>query len=118
MKFFITTVLIYIGFVSGPVAEEIEFTDIDGITIYCDYHAGDSNAPLILHHHQAGWNARGEYGEITARLVDNGFNVLAVDARGGGNRDGVLNRTLDALGINRLPFCEVLPDVVSTLKYA
>jgi len=50
-------------------------------------------------------------------LVDNGFNVLAVDARGS-NRDGVPNRTLDALGINRLPFCEVLPDVVSTLKYA
>ena len=34
MKFFIITVLIYIGFVTGPVAEEIEFTGIDGIMIY------------------------------------------------------------------------------------
>lgn len=78
MKFFITTVLIYISFVTGLVAEEIEFIGIDGITIYGDYHLGDSNAPLILLHHQAGLSARGEYGEITARLVDNGFNVLAV----------------------------------------
>lgn len=118
MKFFITAIVLYIGLITGLVAEEIEFKGIDGTTIYGDYYAGNDDAPLIMLHHQAGWNARGEYGEISARLVDNGYNVLAVDARGGGNRDGVPNRTLEALGINRLPFCEVLPDVVSTLKFA
>ena len=118
MKFFITAIVLYIGLITGLVAEEIEFKGIDGTTIYGDYYAGNDDAPLIMLHHQAGWNARGEYGEISARLVDNGYNVLSVDARGGGNRDGVPNRTLEALGINRLPFCEVLPDVISTLKFA
>lgn len=118
MKFIITICIFYVGLVINLMAEEIEFKSIDGTTIYGDFYAGDDNAPLLLLHHQAGWNARGEYNEITARLVANGYNVLAVDARGGGNRDGVPNRTLEALGISRLPFCEVLPDIIGTLKYA
>lgn len=118
MKLSITAIAIFMGLCTALFAEEIEITNPEGVTLYGDYFSGDSDAPLIILHHQAGWSAGGEYGEIAKHLVANGYNILAFDARGGGTRDGVPNRTLEALGIERLAFCEVLPDILASVDYA
>ena len=69
---------------------EISFVTTDGVTVHGDlYMAGpDKAAPLILLFHQAGGDSRGEYGPIIPRLLKNGYNVMGMDQRVGGNRFG------------------------------
>ena len=66
-------------------------------------------APIILLFHQGGGDARGEYGPIIPRLVAQGFNVMAVDTRGGGTRFGGRNRA--AATDSTFRYCEALAEV-------
>lgn len=99
---------------------EISFETADGITIFGDLYASGNgkSAPVILLFHQAGSDARGEYGGIARRLLDAGYNVLAVDQRSGGSRLGGTNRTVARLGDTDFGYCEVYPDLQATLEYA
>ena len=90
-------------------AEEISFKTADDITIYGDLYAlpDGKAAPLILQFHQAGRNARAEYGPLVSRLLDKGFNVLAIDQRSGGTHSGLANRTVENLDGKEYSYCEV-----------
>ena len=73
--------------------KSIDFPTADGIEARADlYEATNPSATLILLFHQAGWS-RGEYKEIAPKLVQNGYRVMAVDARSGGAVNGVPNAT-------------------------
>jgi pimeloyl-ACP methyl ester carboxylesterase len=102
----------------GPEGVRIESSD--GITLYADLHrsvAGPS-APVIVLFHQAGSNARGEYREIVPRLLEQDFNVLAVDLRLGGSLYGGRNRTVDAGSLpDSRDYCTAYPDVVAAWDY-
>ncbi len=100
-------------------ANEVQFTAADGVMVYADLYAAKSGktAPLVMLFHQAGANARGEYGTIIPRLTDMGLNVLAVDQRSGGNYFGASNRTVNALG-KSTRFCAAYPDMEAALQYA
>lgn len=98
---------------------QVDFRTSDNLRIYGDLyesHKGKS-APIILLFHQAGGDARGEYSGIAARLVDVGYNVLAVDQRSGGDRFGGTNRTVAELQGQEFGYCDVYPDLEAALRF-
>lgn len=99
---------------------EITYQTEDGVTVYGDIYdqADDKNAPLILLFHQAGGNARAEYGSIIPVLLEQGYAVLAIDQRNGGSRLGGTNRTVDELEGREFGYCEAYPDLVGALEFA
>ncbi len=99
--------------------ETFTFASEDGLPITADLylqHAKD--APFIVLFHQAGWS-RGEYQEIAPRLVELGFNCMAVDQRSGGAINGVVNRTKKAAVAKKLQtrYIDALPDMRAALHY-
>ena len=111
-------VLLPVAVFANPV--EVNFETSDGVRVFGDvYHsAAGRAAPLILLFHQAGGDARGEYSRIAVRLVENGYNVLAIDQRSGGDRFGGINRTMAGLERQNYGYCEVAPDLQAALDYA
>jgi alpha-beta hydrolase superfamily lysophospholipase len=101
------------------VPEEVSFRTSDGVTVFADLHLtrGDKKAPLILLFHQAGGDARGEYGTIVPRLLKRGFHVLAVDQRVGGERFGGTNRTLAGIEGASYGYCDAYPDLEAALAF-
>src|SRR5689334_22818515 len=97
--------------------EVVAFKASDGITVYGDYYAGPrADGPVILAFHQAGFN-RLEYRGIAPRLVKEGFSVVAIDQRSGGDYGGGENQT--AKGSNgSWVYTDVLPDLEAALKWA
>ena len=97
---------------------EVTFETEDGITIYADVHEIRKDAPLILLFHQGGASARGEYAPIIPWLLENGFNVMAIDQRLGSDMFGGVNRTKAVVGDRGWGFCDAYPDVEAALRYA
>jgi pimeloyl-ACP methyl ester carboxylesterase len=99
---------------------EVQLTASDGVTVYGDLYLSDAaGAPVLVLLHQAGANARAEYGPLVPRLTEEGYTVLAVDQRAGGNRMGGTNRTADALEAGADPsYCDAYPDVMAAFERA
>jgi pimeloyl-ACP methyl ester carboxylesterase len=104
---------------ASPEPREISYETEDGITIYGDvYDVGeDKENPMVLLFHQAGGNARAEYGAIIPVLLDQGYAVLAIDQRNGGSRLGGTNRTVEKLGEKKYGYCEAYPDLAGALDF-
>lgn len=109
--------LFLLGASAAGAQEPVAFKTADGITVYGDYYAGpDATRPVILAFHQARYN-RLEYRKIAPRLVKEGFSVLAIDQRSGGNYGGVDNQTAkEAKGF--WVYTDALPDLEAALKWA
>jgi dienelactone hydrolase len=76
----------------------VTFPAADGVTVYAQPYAAPSpNAPWILLFHQAG-SSKSEYAPIAPRLVQFGYNALAVDARAGDDLYTPGNQTVKELG--------------------
>lgn len=99
--------------------EEVSFKAADGVRVFGDIYASDqgASAATILLFHQAGGDARGEYTPIAIRLMENGYNVLAIDSRTGGDRFGGVNRTMAGLERQDYGYCEAYPDLEAALKF-
>ena len=99
--------------------EEVKFEALDKLTITADLYFSDSAAPLIILCHQAN-SSRGEYKNIAPKLVDLGFNCLALDLRNGGESNGVTNETLPDAVAKKFPtgliYCE--QDILAGMEYA
>ncbi len=97
----------------------IHFRSLDGLELTADLYLGHANksAPFILLCHQAGWS-RGEYLEIAPRLVQMGFNCLALDQRSGNAVNGVTNASTVAAKKKKLPtgYLDARQDIVGALK--
>ena len=98
----------------------VNFETSDGLKVFADlYSSENKRGPLIILYHQAGFS-RGEFRNIAPRLVDLGFNVLAVDLRSGDIMNQVTNLTKkEALkqGIST-SFEDVIPDLEASFEYA
>lgn len=97
---------------------EVQTPSADGTMLFGDhYRAPMPAATTVVLFHQAGGDARGEYGEIASRLLAEGFEVFAWDVRGGGDRFGAKNRTIAQLDV---PFegtyCDAYPDLEAALR--
>ena len=105
--------------------ETIEFPSEDQLTLTADVYWADKDnkqLPFICLFHQAGWS-RGEYREIAPRLVEMGYNCMAIDCRSGDKVNGVINETVRRLEqagkrIPRADFNDAYPDIVAALQYA
>lgn len=120
IRLFIALVMLSLAGVAAAESEEVSFKAADGIRLYGDVYAsprGDRE-PVILLFHQAGSDARGEYTDIASRLQENGYNVLAIDQRSGGERFGGKNRTVAGLEDKEIGYCEAYPDLVAALAFA
>lgn len=77
----------------APERQPLRFWAPDGVQIEADlYMRHPMSAPMVVLFHQAGWS-RGEYREIAPKLLDMGYNAMAVDARSGGAVNKVVNQT-------------------------
>ena len=102
-------------------ASEISFYTPDSIQIFGDLYEVDKQKSTILLFHQGGSNARGEYSAIIPRLIEAGFNVLAIDQRMGGQAYGSYNRTLANIPSNRFgdgyTYCDAYNNLESALDF-
>ena len=100
-------------------AKEVSFKSKDGVTLFADIYKSSKGkkAPMIMLFHQGGGDARGEYRPLIPRLTKEGYNIIAVDLRTGGNRFGSENRTVAKLGDTKYGYCDAFPDLVATLEY-
>lgn len=99
---------------------EVVFSAADGVRLYGDLYlpSGSRSAPMILLFHQAGANARAEYGPLVGRLIERGYSLFAIDQRVGGSRLGGENRTVADLPEGReYSYCEAMPDLEAALDY-
>lgn len=98
---------------------EVTFAGADGGMLFADTYPSSrgSAAPVVLLFHQGGGDARGEYGPIISRLVERGFNVLAIDLPGGGNRFGVENRTVASRPRSDPSYCDEYGDLEAALAW-
>jgi len=119
---FLTLLIVFMISASGYAKGlEISFTTDDDVTVYGEvYKAADTamSAPLILLFHQGGGDTRGEYSPLVSRLMDQGYNLLAIDQRRGGDRFGGVNRTLAGVGDTEYTYCDVYPDLEGALVFA
>jgi dienelactone hydrolase len=97
--------------------ETVSFETPDGVEVFAEFYStGDAAKPIVLLFHQADYNKE-EYSEIAPRLVEAGFNALAIDQRSGGNAYGGENLTVNALG-KSTAYLEALPDLEAALTWA
>jgi alpha-beta hydrolase superfamily lysophospholipase len=98
---------------------EVTFNTEDGIKIWADIYLTPKGkeAPLIMLFHQGGGDARGEYAPIVPRLLQQGFNVIAIDQRKGGDRFDMANRTVANLKGQEFSYCDAYKDLEATLRY-
>jgi acetyl esterase/lipase len=107
--------------VSQSASTEVTFVAADGVAVFADWYQppgpSDRDGAIIILFHQAGGDARGEYSLIVPRLLDAGYQVLAVDQRSGGDRFGGVNRTVAELD-REYGYCEAYPDLEAALAWA
>ena len=101
--------------------KEISFYTPDSIKIFGDLYEIDKKGSTILLFHQGGSNARGEYSPIIPKLIEEGFNILAIDQRVGGQYYGNYNRTLANIPTNHFGdgygYCDAYNNLESALDY-
>ncbi len=102
---------------SANVAPEaLTLKAADGVSVFGALYRAEHPKAVLLLFHQAGSN-RAEYSSIAPRLVQQGFNVLAVDQRSGGKLFGRTNQTVAALG-KSTSYLEASKDLEAALSWA
>lgn len=102
----------------AKASNEVYFYANDSIKVYGDLYEKDKSAPTLLICHQGGSNSRAEYKSIIPELEKEGFNILTIDQRVGGQYYyGGYNRTVAEISKNEFGYCDAYPDMVAALDY-
>lgn len=105
--------VVFASFATFAAAEPVTLTASDGVKVFGTYYGtGDKSKPIVLLFHMAGSN-KGEYGQVGPRLIQLGYNALAIDQRSGGGA----NETVRTLG-RSTGFQQALPDLEAALAWA
>jgi alpha-beta hydrolase superfamily lysophospholipase len=105
---------------AGDESKEVQWKTSDQVTVYGDHYPA-SHPPgraLLILIHQGDGSAKGDYGPIIPRLLKEGFEVLAIDSRLGGDLFGAANRTVSRNPAKDWKYCDAYPDLVTALDYA
>ena len=118
MKTIIISVLCFIA-VSTFSQEIVTFKAPDGLTITANDYEVDESYPYILLFHQAR-SSKGEYKDISIKLLKLGYNCLAVDLRSGDNSNYVQNETAAEAKEKGLPneFLDAEQDIRAAIDWA
>lgn len=98
--------------------EEIQFPSLDELPITAEVYEVDPNAPVIVLCHQARFN-KSEYDGIAQKLMELGFNSIAIDQRSGGPIASHPNETTIAATEKDLPtdYLDAEQDIVAAVNY-
>ncbi len=121
MRKFYLLLLIYIVTILSNELEaqqKISFPAKDGLEVTADLYFHSSDKPYVLLFHQAPFS-RGEYNEIAPRIVNLGYNCLAVDLRSGSEVNGVINETARRAREKGLTqyYIDALADIKGAIAY-
>lgn len=96
----------------------VTFKAKDGLLISADLYTSSTQNPYIILLHQAGYS-RGEYREIAPKLVNLGYNCLAIDQRSGNEVNYVKNETAARAKEKKLPsnYIDALPDIHAAIDF-
>ncbi len=100
-------------------AEKITFPSLDEVTITADlYLSNNKDAPFIILYHQA-YSSRGEYEGIAPKLVEMGFNCMAIDQRSRNHFGYTGNETMRSAADLEKPmyYTDAIPDLISSFKH-
>lgn len=114
--------LIILSFLANLTAfgqKTITFPAKDGLTVTADLYEAGATLPYLLLFHKAG-SSRGEFREIAPRLMNLGYNCLAVDLRAGNEINYVVNQTALRAKEQKLPttYLDAVPDMQAAIEYA
>jgi len=103
---------------SSSAQQKVTFESKDGLTITADLYVSSTQNPYIILLHQAGYS-RGEYHEIAPRLVNLGYNCLALDQRSGDGVNYIKNETAVRAKEKNLPvsYLDALPDIHAAIDF-
>ena len=103
---------------TSSAQQKVTFESKDGLTITADLYVSSTQNPYIILLHQAGYS-RGEYLEIAPKLVNFGYNCLAVDQRSGSEVNYIKNETAARAEEKKLPanYIDALPDIKAAIDY-
>ena len=107
-------------FADAASEEAIELTTPDSVTVYgmLIRPVTEEPVPLILAFHQGGASGLAEYNPIIPRLLKEGFAILTIDQRRGGERFGGVNKTAAAFPDQDISYCDVYSDLETALDFA
>ncbi|NSW44943.1 MAG: dienelactone hydrolase family protein [Bacteroidales bacterium] len=99
--------------------ETITFWASDSLPVTASYYENDVNKPYMLLLHQAGYS-KGEYKETAPRLMNLGYNCLAVDLRSGDQVNFIQNETAKEAKKRKLSteYLEAQKDIEAAINYA
>ncbi len=99
--------------------ELVEFTSADGLMISANIYEESKGAPVIVLCHQARFN-KFEYAGIAEKLMQMGFNCIAIDQRSGGPiGDKVNETTIRAIAEGKsIDYIDAEPDIIAAINYA
>ncbi len=114
----IITLLLSVMINISVAQQTVTFEAKDGLTITADLYVSSTQNPYIILLHQAGYS-RGEYREIAPKLVNLGYNCLAIDQRSGEEVNYIKNETAARAKEKNLPtnYLDALPDVYAAIDY-
>jgi dienelactone hydrolase len=97
---------------------KLQFPAKDGLLVTADWYPVNSDNPVVLLCHQAGYS-RGEYNETAVKLNTFGFNCLAVDQRSGKEINGVINETAQRAEKEhkKTSYLDAEKDIVAAMEY-
>ena len=105
--------------VPKEVPEKITFPSLDSLPISANLYHKSNEVPIIVLCHQARFN-KYEYNGIAKKLMDKGFNCLAIDQRSGGGIVEEINETNLEAKKRNLPvdFLDAEKDIVAAVNFA
>lgn len=110
--------------IEGEIKLPGDFTEVallssDSIYVHANIYEFSKDAPVILLCHQARYN-KTEYKDIAPKLMELGFNCIAIDQRSGGELNGLLNVTHENAVNKDLPveFLDAEKDILSAIDFA
>lgn len=92
MKVLLSFLILIQTIISAFAQESVSFYTSDSLKITADLYLKDYQLPFIILLHQSG-SSRGEYNSIAPKLLNLGYNCLAIDLRAGKKMNYVQNET-------------------------
>jgi dienelactone hydrolase len=118
----VTGFLVYFLLLKGSLAlsqEKVSFYASDSLKITADLYLKNYELPFIILLHQSE-SSRGEYSSIAPKLLNLGYNCLAIDLRSGKKSNYVLNETAERAKEGNYPnrFIDTQLDIEAAILFA